>query len=170
MDACQLEFPDNTFDVVMAAYVITTVCDPHQVCREMLRVVKPGGQIIAINHTRCENGSRLGASKTSWPHFCAHRLYHRPGRHPGHERDRHGASSRRCAATSEYRPHHPGQQTGRNAAIGLPPRVPETPGPWPVNRGTSGSLPATMAAPRAAVSGPDPGPTSLAPHLPLIVE
>jgi hypothetical protein len=26
----------------------------------MLRVVKPGGQIIAINHNRCENGSRLG--------------------------------------------------------------------------------------------------------------
>jgi phosphatidylethanolamine/phosphatidyl-N-methylethanolamine N-methyltransferase len=60
MDACQLDFPDNSFDVVMAAYVITTVCDPYQVCREMLRVVKPGGQIIAINHSRCENGSRLG--------------------------------------------------------------------------------------------------------------
>jgi phosphatidylethanolamine/phosphatidyl-N-methylethanolamine N-methyltransferase len=60
MDACQLDFPDNSFDVVMAAYVITTVCDPYQVCREMLRVAKPGGQIIAINHSRCENGSRLG--------------------------------------------------------------------------------------------------------------
>ena len=60
MDACNLEFPDESFDVVMAAYVITTVCDPHQVCREMLRVVKPGGQIIAINHSRCQNGSRLG--------------------------------------------------------------------------------------------------------------
>jgi phosphatidylethanolamine/phosphatidyl-N-methylethanolamine N-methyltransferase len=43
MDACNLDFPDNSFDVVMAAYVITTVCDPHRVCREMLRVVKPGG-------------------------------------------------------------------------------------------------------------------------------
>ncbi|MGQ9687583.1 MAG: class I SAM-dependent methyltransferase [Desulfobaccales bacterium] len=60
MDACNLEFPDNSFDVVMAAYVITTVCDPHRVCREMLRVVKPGGQIIAVNHSRCQNGSHLG--------------------------------------------------------------------------------------------------------------
>ncbi len=60
MDACNLDFPDNSFDVVMAAYVITTVCDPHQVCREMRRVVKPGGQIIAINHSRCQNGSHLG--------------------------------------------------------------------------------------------------------------
>lgn len=60
MDACHLEFADNTFDVVMAAYVITTVCDPHQVCREMLRVVKPGGQIIAVNHTRSRNATHLG--------------------------------------------------------------------------------------------------------------
>jgi phosphatidylethanolamine/phosphatidyl-N-methylethanolamine N-methyltransferase len=60
MDAARLEFPDNSFDVVMAAYVITTVEDPYQVCREMLRVVKPGGQIIAINHSRSENGSHLG--------------------------------------------------------------------------------------------------------------
>lgn len=60
MDACELEFPDNSFDVVVAAYVITTVCDPVKVCREMLRVLKPGGQIIAINHSRCQNGSHLG--------------------------------------------------------------------------------------------------------------
>lgn len=60
MDACNLDFPDNSFDVVMAAYVITTVCDPQRVCREMLRVVRPGGQIIAINHSRCQNGSHLG--------------------------------------------------------------------------------------------------------------
>ena len=60
MDAANLEFPDNTFDVVMAAYVITTVQDPHRVCREIHRVVKPGGQIIAVNHTRSQNGSYWG--------------------------------------------------------------------------------------------------------------
>ncbi len=59
MDACDLDFPDNSFDVVVAAYVITTVSDPHKVCQEMLRVLKPGGQIIAINHSRCQNGSHL---------------------------------------------------------------------------------------------------------------
>ncbi|MFZ0051406.1 MAG: class I SAM-dependent methyltransferase [Desulfobaccales bacterium] len=57
MDAANLQFPDDHFDVVMAAYVITTVQDPHRVCREILRVVKPGGQIIAVNHTRSQNGS-----------------------------------------------------------------------------------------------------------------
>jgi phosphatidylethanolamine/phosphatidyl-N-methylethanolamine N-methyltransferase len=60
MDASQLEFPDNHFDAVMSAYVITTVQDPHKVCREILRVVKPGGQIIIINHTRSPNGRVLG--------------------------------------------------------------------------------------------------------------
>jgi phosphatidylethanolamine/phosphatidyl-N-methylethanolamine N-methyltransferase len=60
MDASRLEFPDNHFDLVMAAYVITTVQDPHKVCREIHRVVKPGGTIIAINHTRCQNGSLWG--------------------------------------------------------------------------------------------------------------
>lgn len=59
MDALNLEFPDNSFDVVMAAYVITTVSDPYKVCQEMLRVVKPGGQIIAVNHSRCQNGGHL---------------------------------------------------------------------------------------------------------------
>jgi len=60
MDACQLDLPDNQFDVVMAAYVITTVQDPYKVCREILRVAKPGGKIIAINHTRSQNGSLWG--------------------------------------------------------------------------------------------------------------
>ncbi len=60
MDATHLDFPDNTFDVVMAAYVITTVQDPHRVCREIHRVVKPGGHIIAVNHTRSQNGSLWG--------------------------------------------------------------------------------------------------------------
>lgn len=60
MDATHLDFPDNHFDVVLAAYVITTVQDPHKVCREIMRVAKPGAQIIAVNHTRSQNGSLWG--------------------------------------------------------------------------------------------------------------
>ena len=59
-DIKELPFPDNHFDAVVASYVITTVPDPHQVCREILRVTRPGGQIIAVNHTRSENGWYLG--------------------------------------------------------------------------------------------------------------
>jgi phosphatidylethanolamine/phosphatidyl-N-methylethanolamine N-methyltransferase len=60
MDAAHLQYPDNHFDAVMAAYVITTVQDPHRVCREIHRVVKPMGQIIVINHTRSQNGTLWG--------------------------------------------------------------------------------------------------------------
>ena len=38
MDAANLSFPDNSFDVVYAPYVISVVSDPVQVVREMRRV------------------------------------------------------------------------------------------------------------------------------------
>jgi phosphatidylethanolamine/phosphatidyl-N-methylethanolamine N-methyltransferase len=63
MDACNLEFPDDSFDAVMASYVITTVPDPHKLCREILRVLRPGGQIIAVQHSRGENGHVLERAK-----------------------------------------------------------------------------------------------------------
>src|SRR5688572_4926527 len=50
MDAASLSFPDNSFDVVYAPYVISVVPDPVQVVREMRRVCRPGGKIIVLNH------------------------------------------------------------------------------------------------------------------------
>lgn len=52
MDACRMTFPDNTFDAVLSPFVITTVPDPLKFCKEMLRVCKPGGQIIIVNHSK----------------------------------------------------------------------------------------------------------------------
>jgi phosphatidylethanolamine/phosphatidyl-N-methylethanolamine N-methyltransferase len=72
MDATQLDFPDNHFDAVIAAYVITTVQKPHQVCREIHRVVKPGGQIIVVNHTRSQNGNLLGKIEDLLAPVCVH--------------------------------------------------------------------------------------------------
>jgi len=63
MDACNLKFSDNSFDAVMASYVITTVPDPHKLCQEILRVLRPGGQIIAVQHSRGENGHLLERAK-----------------------------------------------------------------------------------------------------------
>jgi len=57
MDAMQMVFPDNTFDAVFAAYVISAVPDPHQVLSEMIRVCKIGGKIVLLNHFR--NGNRF---------------------------------------------------------------------------------------------------------------
>ncbi|MEW6185609.1 MAG: class I SAM-dependent methyltransferase [Thermodesulfobacteriota bacterium] len=52
MDACHMTFEDDTFDAVLSPYVITTVADPLQFCKEMIRVCKPGGQIIIVNHSK----------------------------------------------------------------------------------------------------------------------
>lgn len=50
MDAADLKFADDSFDVVYAPYLISVVPDPVQVAREMRRVCRPGGRIIFLNH------------------------------------------------------------------------------------------------------------------------
>ena len=59
MDAEKLKFADDTFDIVYAPYVISVVPDPVAVVREMLRVCRPGGRVIVLNHFRSKN--RAGA-------------------------------------------------------------------------------------------------------------
>jgi len=58
MDAATLEFPDNTFDTVVAMYVMTVVPDPVAVMREITRVCKPGGEVMLLNHFSEESGVR----------------------------------------------------------------------------------------------------------------
>jgi phosphatidylethanolamine/phosphatidyl-N-methylethanolamine N-methyltransferase len=60
MDAGQMEFEDDTFDTVMAAYVVTAVPDYRKVVMEMIRVCRPGGRIIMLNHF--SNGNKLIAA------------------------------------------------------------------------------------------------------------
>jgi phosphatidylethanolamine/phosphatidyl-N-methylethanolamine N-methyltransferase len=55
MDAANLSFPDNSFDIVYAPYVISVVSDPVRVVREMRRVCKPGGKFIVLNHFKSPN-------------------------------------------------------------------------------------------------------------------
>jgi phosphatidylethanolamine/phosphatidyl-N-methylethanolamine N-methyltransferase len=50
MDAADLKFFDNTFDVVYAPYLISVVPDPVRVAQEMRRVCQPGGRIILLSH------------------------------------------------------------------------------------------------------------------------
>jgi phosphatidylethanolamine/phosphatidyl-N-methylethanolamine N-methyltransferase len=56
MDATRMDFPDNTFDSVFAAYVISTVPEPKIVVEEMVRVCKNGGKIVFLNHFK--NGKK----------------------------------------------------------------------------------------------------------------
>ena len=50
MDAADLKFADNSFDIVYAPYLISVVPDPVKVAREMRRVCRPGGRVILLNH------------------------------------------------------------------------------------------------------------------------
>ena len=58
MDASELEFPDSSFDTVVAMFVMTVVPDPEKVMRELARVTKPGGEVILVNHFSQEDGVR----------------------------------------------------------------------------------------------------------------
>ena len=58
MDASDLRFPDDSFDVVVAMYVLTVVPNPFQVMRELERVCRPGGQVIVVNHFSQDHGVR----------------------------------------------------------------------------------------------------------------
>src|SRR5882724_10239268 len=58
MDAKHLALPDDSFDVVVAQYVITAVPDPEATLDEFARVLKPGGEIVLVNHIGAEGGAR----------------------------------------------------------------------------------------------------------------
>jgi phosphatidylethanolamine/phosphatidyl-N-methylethanolamine N-methyltransferase len=55
MDAADLRFPDDSFDIVYAPYLISVVPDPVKVLLEMQRVCRPGGRILVLNHFRSAN-------------------------------------------------------------------------------------------------------------------
>jgi|SRR5579872_5400792 len=92
MDAQRLGFQDGAFDVVVAQYVITAVPDPEATLDEFVRVVKPGGEIILVNHLGAERGLRAGfeqsfaplARRLGWrPEFRFDRLAQWAARHGG---------------------------------------------------------------------------------------
>ena len=56
MDAMNLQFADGAFDAVVAPYVLTVVPDPRRMLDEVARVVKPGGEIVLVNHIGAESG------------------------------------------------------------------------------------------------------------------
>jgi phosphatidylethanolamine/phosphatidyl-N-methylethanolamine N-methyltransferase len=58
MDAKNLAFADSSFDAVVAQYVITAVPDPEATLDDFIRVLKPGGELILVNHIGAESGPR----------------------------------------------------------------------------------------------------------------
>jgi len=58
MDAGALAFPDESFDTVVAMYVMTVVPEPERVMRELERVCAAGGEVILVNHFSQDEGFR----------------------------------------------------------------------------------------------------------------
>jgi phosphatidylethanolamine/phosphatidyl-N-methylethanolamine N-methyltransferase len=58
MDAAHLSFSDNSFDAVVAQYVITTVPNPEATLDEFARVLRPGGEIVLVSRIGAEAGLR----------------------------------------------------------------------------------------------------------------
>jgi phosphatidylethanolamine/phosphatidyl-N-methylethanolamine N-methyltransferase len=56
MDALNLKFEDDTFDHATAFHVVSVVPDARRLLSEAIRVTKPGGTIVIVNHFRSDNG------------------------------------------------------------------------------------------------------------------
>ena len=67
MDAEQLKFADNSFDVVVAQYVVTAVPNPERALDEFARVVRPGGEIVITSRVGAEAGLRGRIEKSLMP-------------------------------------------------------------------------------------------------------
>ena len=92
MDAERMALSDKSFDVVVAQFVITAVPNPEATLDEFARVIKPGGEIILVNHIGAEDGPRRLfeicfaplARRLGWrPEFRFHRLADWASRHGG---------------------------------------------------------------------------------------
>lgn len=76
MDAEVMAFPDASFDVAVAMFTATVVPDARRLVAEMRRVVKPGGDLLFVNHFRAERGLRWWVERSMAP------LSRRLGWHP----------------------------------------------------------------------------------------
>ncbi len=70
MDAGAMEFADGQFDVALAPYVMSVVPNPARVLNEIWRVVRPGGQMVVMNHFAADRGPRAAIEaameKAAW--------------------------------------------------------------------------------------------------------
>nr|WP_245704692.1 class I SAM-dependent methyltransferase [Belnapia rosea] len=67
MDAESMAFEDGSFDIAVAMFTATVVPDARRLYREMRRVVRPGGELLFVNHFAAEGGLRWWAERTLAP-------------------------------------------------------------------------------------------------------
>jgi ubiquinone/menaquinone biosynthesis C-methylase UbiE len=55
MDVQRLYYADNSFDTVVASFVFCSVPSPRKGLKEIYRVLKPGGQLLLLEHVLSSN-------------------------------------------------------------------------------------------------------------------
>jgi len=71
MNAEHLEFPDNSFDYIVTTFVLCSVPDPVRALKEMRRVLKPSGELIAIEYIHSSNRYIAWIEKLINPVVCS---------------------------------------------------------------------------------------------------
>lgn len=67
MDGQGMSFPDDSFDVVVAMYVLSVTPNPLRLLAEMRRVCRPGGDILVVNRFTSDRPLRRLAEKAAAP-------------------------------------------------------------------------------------------------------
>ena len=66
-DAERLQFADDSFDVVVAQYVVTAVPNPERALDEFARICRPGGEIVITTRVSADAGLRNKVERTLMP-------------------------------------------------------------------------------------------------------
>src|SRR5471030_2100093 len=67
MDAEATDFADASFDIAVAMFVASVVPNPRRLLAELRRVVRPGGNILLVNHFAAEGGPRWWVERAMAP-------------------------------------------------------------------------------------------------------
>jgi phosphatidylethanolamine/phosphatidyl-N-methylethanolamine N-methyltransferase len=67
MDAESMAFADGSFDIAVAMFTASVVPDAKRLFAEMARVVRPGGQLLFVNHFAADAGFRWWLERSTAP-------------------------------------------------------------------------------------------------------